>query len=63
MVYKVEIKEFEIDSKLVFEQKSTADELLLNVSLKQQMYKPSCLEVELQVKGKGISDFKANLLP
>lgn len=62
MVYKVEIKEFEIDSKLVFEQKSTADELLLNVSLKQQMYKPSCLEVELQVKEKGISDFKGKLV-
>jgi uncharacterized protein involved in type VI secretion and phage assembly len=62
MVYKIEIKEFEIDSKLVFEQKSTADELLLNVSLKQQMYKPSCLEVELQVKEKGISDFKGKLV-
>ncbi len=62
MAYKVEIKEFEIDSKLVFEQKSTADEILLNVSLKQQMYKPSCLEIELQVKEKGISDFKGKLV-
>ncbi len=63
MTFKIIIKELATpeEQKFCIEQKQNKNGVLLNVSLQQQMYKPSCLEVTLHSK-KEIADFKGKLV-
>lgn len=66
--YAVEIKEYNTtdqstgNMQKTFAQSSNAGEILVSVSLNQEMYKPSCLEIVIQTNSSSISDFKDKLV-
>lgn len=66
--YAVEIKEYNTTDQSTgniqktFAQSSNAGEILVSVSLNQEMYKPSCLEIVIQTNSSSISDFKDKLV-